>query len=200
MRRTLLIAAVAVPLLFAGAVLALRPSAPVAPAAQAGPVPFSERPDPQERAPLPDRTLEGFAGGPPVALAGYRGRPLVVNFWASWCGPCVEEVPAFQEVASAQDDVAFLGVDVADAPRAAQRFAAEAGITYDLAIDPDRALAGEVGVFGMPTTLFVDAEGMIVHRALTPLDAEGLRAALREHLGVEPATALVGALPGPPVR
>ncbi len=150
-----------------------------------GPVPFSERPAPDERAPLPDRSLEGFAGAEPVALADYRGRPLVLNFWASWCGPCVEEMPAFQQVATElEDEVAFLGVDTRDAPRPAARFVTDLGITYDLAVDREGALAGEVRAFGLPTTLFVDPDGTIVHRATSPLDAEGLRAALREHLGV----------------
>jgi thiol-disulfide isomerase/thioredoxin len=185
--RTVAVAVVLV-VLGLGAVLLLRPTVPEAPAQAEpfGPVPFSERPAPDQAAPLPDRTLGGFADGPPVALADYRGRPLVVNFWASWCGPCVEEVPAFQQVADALSGrVAFLGVNVSDGPRPAQRFAEEAGIRYDLAIDPDQSFARQVGLFAMPTTLFVDADGMIVHRAATPFDAEGLRAALREHLGVE---------------
>ncbi len=146
---------------------------------------LSDRPAADARFPLPERTVEGFAGGPPVDLAGYRGRPLVVNFWATWCPPCVSEMPHFNAVAAEVDDeVAFLGVDVQDAPRRAEPFVAELGIGYELAVDPDRELFTAVGGFGMPTTLFVDAEGTVVHRATGPLDAEGLRAAIAEHLGV----------------
>ena len=153
--------------------------------AEAGPVPFTERVPADREAPLPDRSLGGFGDGPAVDLAAYRGRPLVVNFWATWCAPCVEEMPDFDAVAGELGDrVAFLGVDVADAPRFAEPFAQELGIDYDLAIDPDRSLAAEVGVASMPTTLFVDAEGTIVHRAYGALDAPGLRAALADHLGV----------------
>lgn len=146
-------------------------------------VPFDERVAPDERAPLPARTLEGFGAGAPVDLAAYRGRPLVVNFWATWCAPCVEEMPAFQQVfTEVGDEVAFLGVDVADGPRRAEPFAAELGISYDLARDPQETFAREVGVFAMPTTLFVDAQGTIVHRSAGGLTGDELREALRTHL------------------
>lgn len=172
--------------LVAGVVL-LRPDAPPAPAEAGETVPLlSDRPAADARFPLPERTVEGFAGGPPVDLARYRGRPLVLNFWATWCPPCVGEMPDFDTVAQeVADEVAFLGVDVQDAPRRAEPFVAELGITYDLAVDPDRELFSEVGGFGMPTTLFVDAEGTVVHRATGPLDGQALRAAIAEHLGVQ---------------
>jgi len=188
---TLVVAVVVVAALLAvavGALVLLRTrgdAAPVAAPAPAAPVPFDQRVAADVRAPLPDRVLGGFAGGGPVDLAAYRGRPLVVNFWATWCAPCVEEMPAFDQVAGeTEDQVAFLGVDVADPPRLAEPFVRELGIGYDLAVDPDRALALEVGVATMPTTLFVDAEGTIVHRAYGALDVAGLRAALADHLGV----------------
>lgn len=189
--RTVLVAVVVVVVALAGGVLAValtRDGPAPATAVAAGPVPFSERPAPDETAPLPDMTLQGFAGGEPVALADYRGRPLVINFWASWCAPCVEEMPAFDQVATeVEGEVAFLGVDARDAPARAEEFIAElGGVSYDLAIDPDYAFASRVGVFGLPTTLFVDADGTIVRRATTPMDAAELRAALREHLGVAP--------------
>jgi len=153
--------------------------------AQAGPVPFEQRVPADQRAPLPARTLGGFADGPPVDLTAYRGRPLVLNFWATWCDPCVEEMPDFDRVASdLAGEVAFLGVDVADAPRQAEPFVQELGIGYDLAVDPDQRLAAEVGVASMPTTLFVDEGGTIVHRAYGALDERALRAALADHLGV----------------
>ncbi len=108
-----------------------------------------------------------------------------MNFWATWCAPCVEELAELDRVArETEDEVAFLGVDVADPPRLAEPFVEELGIGYDLAVDPDRALALEVGVATMPTTLFIDPEGTIVHRTYGVLDAPGLRAALADHLGV----------------
>jgi cytochrome c biogenesis protein CcmG/thiol:disulfide interchange protein DsbE len=138
-----------------------------------------------DRAPLPDLTLEGFAGGEAVRLADYRGQPLLVNFWATWCAPCVEEMPAFQRVARRlADRVAVLGVDVQDAPSNAQPFVRELGIDYDLAIDPAAALYREVRAYGMPTTLFVDSSGMIVYRHTGALDDAGLTALIESHLDV----------------
>lgn len=146
----------------------------------------TDAPPADQRRPLPDRVVDGFAGGPAIDLAAYRGRPLVVNFWASWCAPCVEEMPDFNRVAAEMSDqVAFVGVDVKDAGRRAEPFVAELGITYDLAVDPDAELYGAVEALGMPTTLFVDPEGTIVYRHLGPLNADKLREGLREHLGIE---------------
>ena len=148
-------------------------------------LPTEEAPAAQ-RAPLPQVTLAGFGSRPEVALATYRGRPLVVNLWATWCAPCVEEMPAFQRVAATVGNrVAFLGVDVQDPPSRAQAFVQRLGITYDLAIDPERQFAEAVGAYGMPTTLLVDPHGTIVYRKTGPLTAEDLRRLLGEHLSVQ---------------
>ena len=134
---------------------------------------------------LPAATLEGFAGGPPVDLADFRGTPMVVNFWATWCAPCVKEMPAFQEVAAdLRDQVTFLGVDVEDSPPNAEPFIERLGIDYPLAIDPQREFARSVNIFGMPTTLFVDADGIVQYRYTGPLEEAQLRELLAEHLGV----------------
>lgn len=134
---------------------------------------------------LPTAPIEGFAGAPPVDPASYRGRPLVVNLWATWCPPCVEEMPHFQTVSQElAGDVAFLGVDVQDGPSQAEPFVAELGISYDLAADPQLEFSEAIGAFGMPTTLFVDEEGAIVHRVTGPLSITDLRAAIATHLGV----------------
>lgn len=138
---------------------------------------------------LPDAELEGFGGDQPVAISAYRGEPLVVNFWATWCAPCVAEMPDFQEVAEDVDgQVAFLGVNYRDPDREATRaFVAELGITYDLAVDPAGEYFAEVGGVGMPTTLFVDRRGVVVYRHTGALSAEQLRDLLTEHLAVEVA-------------
>lgn len=154
------------------------------PPVAAEPQRIDERIPPGQQAPLPDATLEGFAGGEPVATTDLVGAPLVVNFWATWCPPCVEEMPAFQEVASTSEGVTFLGVNVQDNPTAAQAFVTDLGITYRLASDPAGAFYTEVRGFGMPTTLFVDPAGTIVFRHTGPLTAEELRALLRDHLDV----------------
>lgn len=192
--RTLLLAAVAVVAVLAGALLATtfgeeggvvvrRGTAVDAPARlDAGPRSGSEN------RPLPDRTLEGFAGAAPVDLTSYRGGPLLVNFWATWCAPCVEEMPDIQRVADAYGDrLAVLGVNVQDAPANAEPFVARLGVTYDLAVDPAGELYTDVRAFGMPTTLLVDADGTIVYRHTGPLDDAEITALVTEHLGIAPA-------------
>ena len=136
---------------------------------------------------LPPATLAGFAGGPEINLADLRGEPLIVNFWATWCAPCVEEMPEFKRAADEFGDVVtFLGVDVEDAPPNAEPFVRTLGIDYPLAIDPQRELYRSVGNFGMPTTLFVDADGIVQYRQTGQLDAEQLRALAAKYLDVRP--------------
>ncbi len=137
-------------------------------------------------APLPELVLDGFDGDDPVALADYRGRPLVVNMWATWCAPCVAEMPDFAALSEELgEQVAILGVDTMDAPAAAEAFVEELGIPYDLAADPQARLFGAVGGYGMPTTLFVDPADTIVASHTGPYDLEGLRDAVQEHLGID---------------
>lgn len=151
----------------------------------AEPVPFAERTVSAAAAPLPARTLAAFGDGEPIDLTAYRGRPLVVNFWATWCAPCVKEMPALQQVAAeVEGRVGFLGVNVQDAPVNATTFADQLGISYALATDPRGAFWKEVGGFGMPTTLLVDRKGMVVYRHTGALDAEELRGLVRRRLGV----------------
>ena len=134
---------------------------------------------------LPPATLGGFAGGPDVNLADFRGKPLVVNFWATWCAPCVKEMPEFQKASEAfGDKVALLGVDVEDAPPNAEPFVERLGIDYPMAIDPRRELYRDVGNVGMPTTLLVDADGIVRYRHTGGLDLAELKSLVEEHLGV----------------
>ena len=98
------------------------------------------------------------------AFADYRGRPLVVNFWASWCPPCVAEMPDFEAVHQQFGSrVAFLGVNLTDEPAAAA-LVRRTGVTYDLARDPQGQLFEVMGGFSMPTTFFVSAHGRIIEQ------------------------------------
>jgi len=130
--------------------------------------------------------LAGFAGGP-----GFRvpedlgGRPLVLNVWASWCGPCRSEMPALQQVyLQAKDKVAFLGLDSRDVQDAARRFAAQTGVTYPLAADPNGQAAAKLGVAGLPTTVFIAADGTLRGRHVGALTPSELRAAISRCLRV----------------
>ena len=102
--------------------------------------------------------------GAPGDLSDYAGRVAVVNFWATWCGPCRAEMPSLQRLAEARDDVAVVTVAFGrHNPAAMVRFWDEAGIeTLPLHLDADGALARGFGVLGLPHTVILDAEGHVV--------------------------------------
>ncbi|MGI8774125.1 MAG: TlpA family protein disulfide reductase [Actinomycetota bacterium] len=96
------------------------------------------------------------------SLADYRGKPVVVNFWASWCPSCVAEMPDFEQVHTALgEEVAFVGINQSDTEEAAVDLAHETGVSYRLAADPDGRAFEAFGGLGMPTTAFIDADGNI---------------------------------------
>jgi cytochrome c biogenesis protein CcmG/thiol:disulfide interchange protein DsbE len=130
--------------------------------------------------------LAGFAGGPGFSLPDdLRGRPLVLNVWASWCGPCRTEMPAFQQVyLQAKDKVGFLGLDYLDVEAAARRFVAQTGVTYRLAADPKGTAAARLGVASLPATLFIAADGTLRGRHPGAMTADALRAAIQRYLEV----------------
>jgi thiol-disulfide isomerase/thioredoxin len=132
--------------------------------------------------PVPDRTFETF-NGTATSLTAFD-EPLVVNFWASWCPPCVAEMPDFERVHQAvHDEVRFVGINTQDARFDADRLAEQTGVTYDLALDPDGDLFRDFEVVAMPSTFFVNAEGSVVHRHAGLLTEQQLRDLIDEHLG-----------------
>lgn len=111
---------------------------------------------------LPDIALPRFDGSE-LRTGDFRGQPLVINFWASWCVPCVDEMPAFQEVhESLGDSVAFLGVNSRDTVDSAEQMIETTGVTYELARDVDGALARALDVASLPVTVLVLPDGTIV--------------------------------------
>lgn len=135
---------------------------------------------------LPVGLLPPLGCGEEVDLAKYAGRPLLINFWATWCGPCMEEMPILRDAERrVSDQVTFLGINVQDAEPNALEFLAELDVTYDQARDPLAAYFTEVGGFGMPTTLLVDPEGRIVYRHTGTIEAAQLDELLADHLGVK---------------
>lgn len=100
--------------------------------------------------------------GDDVLLSDLRGRPVFINFWATWCFFCISEMPAIQQLANDYgDDVVMLGVNVAEPVSDAQTFATNFDITYPLVLDADREVAEAYQVRSMPTSVFVDADGVI---------------------------------------
>ena len=138
---------------------------------------------------LPDISLDCLGGGTKVKLSGLTGTPTVINLWASWCGPCREELPllarAHKEYATS---LRVIGVDFDDpAPDDAIELARASGVTYPLLSDPDSAIKVPFAVAGLPWTIFVDAQGRMVATERTPFRSYAdLTAAIRRHLGVNP--------------
>ena len=145
--------------------------------------PGSDSAEPAAGPAVPDRVFETFDGGE-LSLSELSGEPLVVNFWASWCPPCVAEMPDFERVhLDRADDVRFVGLNTQDTREQAEALALQTGVTYDLGLDPEGALARDFEVISMPSTYFVDADGAIVHRHAGLLTEQQLRDLIDEHLG-----------------
>lgn len=135
---------------------------------------------------LPVRSLSVLGEDREVSTGCWLGTPVVVNFWAEWCEPCKEEMPALEAAhQSLGDRVRFVGVDYEDRAEAALRFAEEVGVTYELVEDPDGAFFDEVRGRGTPMTMLVTADGEIVYRHAGPLTEDQLTELIATHLDVQ---------------
>lgn len=126
-------------------------------------------------------------GGGSLDLTRAPGVPTVVNLWASWCGPCREELPLMQELADAAGDrVRVVGVVSKDGEPQSESFAADAGTTFPSAFDGEGELMAQLGLNGLPFTMFLDADGTLVHSELGPVESlDELEQLVAEHLGVQ---------------
>lgn len=135
---------------------------------------------------LPVVTLPCLGKGPAVPMSGLRG-PVVLNLWATWCGPCRDEVPLFQRLHASGAKVRVLGVDSQDSgPNAALWFAIDRKLHYPNVYDAGGrlAVAARAGK-GLPVTLFVDRTGKVVYKKFGPYRSyAALTADVRAHLGV----------------
>ena len=132
---------------------------------------------------LPAGSFAILTGGS-AAFAALAGRPAVINVWAESCVPCKTEMPAFERVHRAfGDQVSFVGLnDGSDADETALTFAAKAGVTYPLWRDHDGLFTSTLSIAILPTTLIVDANGVIVQQHSGALSADQLTAMLHEAL------------------
>lgn len=120
---------------------------------------------------LPEFTLADYQH----VLDGLRGTPVVVNVWASWCGPCRQEAPLLASANRSHGDrVQFIGVDILDERGSARDFMREYGWTYPSLYDPSGAIRDGLGLLGQPVTLFYDAAGDLVDTWIGPLSREAL--------------------------
>ncbi len=110
-------------------------------------------------------------------LEEVRGRPVVLNFWATWCVPCRDEMPALDRVAAARPDVLFLEIDLQENPEAVTGFFAKYNLTHlQPVLDPQGKTTTRYGVLSLPTTFFVDRDGVIRHiRIGGPMSEEEIR-------------------------
>ena len=122
--------------------------------------------------PLPEATFPGLLDPEEtVSTSDWVGTPTVVNFWATWCAFCLDEMPALQEASERLDGrVRFVGIDRQDPRDDALEFLERTGVTYDQVASPDGRYFETVRARGMPTTLFVDAEGLVQYRHTGPLE------------------------------
>ena len=111
-------------------------------------------------------TLEDVRDGrPPVAVEALRGKPVVLNFFASWCGPCIREMPALQAMSERYGGkIHFVGVTFNDRREAARGVLERTGVSYPAAFDPRSEVAYDYAVRVMPTTFFIGADGSLIER------------------------------------
>jgi cytochrome c biogenesis protein CcmG, thiol:disulfide interchange protein DsbE len=132
-----------------------------------------------------DAILEGGREAFEARLAELRGHPVVVNKWASWCGPCRHEFPFFQQVAAERGkEIAFLGVQSADSTAAGETFLEEFPLPYPSYSDPDDEIAELFKGFSWPSTAFYDARGELVYTRQGPYaSAQDLEREIDRYVG-----------------
>ena len=137
--------------------------------------------------PAPDFTLPARDGGT-VQLSSLKGQVVMINFWATWCGPCRQEMPLLEQLQAKYEPLGFtlLGVNVETDSAAASAWLKGVPVSFPILFDTKNAVAEQFGVMGMPSSVFVDREGRVrhVHRGYKPGDeaqyADMIRALVRE--------------------
>ena len=119
-------------------------------------------------------SLPSLNGEENLGLSDFKGKPIVLNFWASWCAPCRREMPFFENTWKDYKDkgVVFMGIDVMDEKSLAQKFIEAFDITYINLHDPTGEVSNEYGVVALPATFFIDREGRITKKNYGPFLGE----------------------------
>jgi peroxiredoxin len=138
-------------------------------------------------APAPQFTL-GSKGGPSVSLAQYRGQVVMLNFWASWCGPCRQEMPLLESIYKKYNRLGFtlIGVNVEPDANAANAWLKQTPVSFPILYDKDSRVSKMYDVAGMPSTVIIDRSGKVrvLHRGYKPGDEneylDSIRTLVRE--------------------
>ena len=107
----------------------------------------------------PDFTLPD--GAKSIRLADYRGKIVMVNFWASWCGPCIQETPGLLALHHERPDIAIVGISIDEDSGAYRRFLERFHVDYTTVLDPDQTVAKKYGADGWPETYIIDRQGIL---------------------------------------
>ncbi len=128
-----------------------------------------------DRAPAPAVTAPALDGGRPITLAAFRGRPVLLNFWASWCEPCQKEMPALVAFSKEHPGLSVVGLAVNDRPAYSRRFARKVGADFPLGIDRDADVAAKFdATIGLPMSVIIDQEGRIATTIYGPVSRTAL--------------------------
>jgi cytochrome c biogenesis protein CcmG, thiol:disulfide interchange protein DsbE len=132
--------------------------------------------------PAPSRSFTTFTGDQ-ANVASFRGRPVLVNFWASYCGPCLTEMPDLERIrAKYGDGLQIVGIDVEPGETSGRQRAQQTGVNYLLGFDPSTAIATSFGVVDLPTTVLVGRDGTVVYSHTGARNFDELSALIDENL------------------
>lgn len=134
---------------------------------------------------VPDVTITKL-GGQTVKLSSFRGKPVFINFWGTWCPPCQAEMPDIQRVYSAGTPVEFVAINATSTesqPSVVSMFVAAKGYTYPFYLDADGSAEQVFQIQVLPTSYFIDAQGVIQDKVLGPMDAQMLQQHLQRLAG-----------------
>lgn len=124
----------------------------------------------------PSFSVERLGGGENITNSSLSGTPTIVNFWASWCTPCREEMPALAKFAKNSATVRVVGIATSDDAGDAQKFADQVDVDYTLGIDPDGKLLGRFGATGLPATYVLNSDGEVVRTSFGAIDLDEIDA------------------------